>query len=194
MWVEPRDTKGERATVGNIWDKWRKQISCHMLCFPYTNTQYYAREPITEQQMDEWRAIADQQTMFSDFHPEQCGDRILGYYNAVCSVNKKLKEVLPKIPIGPGWDLAFEGALGAKRVLTKSYVFHAHSPVILDNIKVDKHLKTLLIRPNSKDINYVNLKNEAACSPPYWMASRASELNSKGFTLKVVDAEIETFN
>jgi len=54
---------------------------------------------------------------------------------------------------------------------------------------------TLLIRPNSRAINYQELaKDLAAISPPIWMALRAAELVRKGQYIDVIDAEVQPFD
>lgn len=55
--------------------------------------------------------------------------------------------------------------------------------------------RTLLIRPNSKAINYPKLgKDLAAIAPPIWMALRAAELVRKHQHIGVIDAEVQPFD
>ena len=151
MFVEPRspygpmsnaigeEAKEENAKLGpvtfnNIWHEWRK-LCCNSLGM-HSPTD---KEFLTEEDFDKWIQVATSENIGENrVILEKCGLRHYGYWAPLISKNRRFKQVLPGLTIGPGWDLSFEAALGEKVVVTRSFVFHIHLKVILDNQEV-KH-------------------------------------------------------
>ena len=149
MFVEPRspygpmsnatgeDAKKEVAKMGSItfhkiWHEWRK-ICCHSLgMHPPINKEFM------EEDFDKWIRIATSEDIGKNgVILEMCGVRNYGYWAPLISKNKRFKRVLGDLNVGPGWDMSFEASLGEKVVVTKSFVFHTHFKVVLDNQEVE---------------------------------------------------------
>ena len=149
MFVEPRspygpmsnaigeDAKKEVAQLGpitfnNIWHEWRK-ICCHSLGIPSP----IDKEFIDEEYFDKWIRVATSEDIGENgVILEKCGIRDYGYWAPLISKNRRFKQALAGLKIGPGWDLDFEAHLGTKAVVTKSFVLHTHFKVALDNQEV----------------------------------------------------------
>ena len=119
--VEPM---GE-TTTKNIWETWRGYC-CHSLTMRPPIDRNYA----IESDLYEWSAVCNAGGKTTIIEP--CGVRNYGYWASIVSKNTLLKEHAHELLIGPGGDLAFEGALGTKCVVCRSHVFHLHYRCDLD--------------------------------------------------------------
>lgn len=147
MFVEPRTIHGcNTAVIGptvkhlidpmgdltakNIWENWRLYC-CHALTIkPPTDRDYFI-----ESDLDQWSIICNSAN--KGVITEPCGSRYFGYWAPIISRNERFRRNVSKLAIGMGGDLAFEGSLGKKAVVTKSHVFHFHLKCELDNIAVE---------------------------------------------------------
>lgn len=146
-WVEPRSPSNRSYEINgrNIWDKvsgWRKDV-CHCLIYPLLPTRDLMAEnknvlcaeddpTISEKSFEEWCKIAREQRPFPSVYVEPCGLRDLGYFTAICSINKRLKEKIVQVKTESGWDLHFESILGNKAIVTDAFLLHSHYKVSLD--------------------------------------------------------------
>lgn len=135
MWVEPKKPANITLTHDNIWHGWRKKW-CHSLTVPPLPP---GRDVFTEADLDNWAKVAVEKDPGSNWVIlEKCGARRYGYFCALCLRNKKLKPIIKSVPLGPGWDLKLDDSLNMlKAVVTRSFVYHFHVPVELDNIEVE---------------------------------------------------------
>lgn len=134
MWVEPRAPRNKALTWENIWNVWRAELCCHALTVPpFSDHQGY----FTEADLDYWAKVATEKNPWKDWIIEEpCGARIYGYFCALCLRNSKLKPVINGVRLGPGWDLELEARLGNKIVVTRSFLYHFHVGIELDNTEV----------------------------------------------------------
>lgn len=147
MFVEPRTIHGSNTWIigpkvkhliepmgdlsaHNIWHEWRK-MCCHALTIkPPADRDYFV-----EADLDAWSIVCNSANKDVIFEP--CGARDYGYWAPIIARNKKLTDSAIKLLCGSGGDLAFEGSLGKKAIVTKSHVFHFHLKCELDNIEVE---------------------------------------------------------
>lgn len=149
MWIEPRTNTYVHANIcgpkyaehqlkdlstDNIWNLWRKGC-CHSLSMQFPIDKEY----IIEKDLDDWSAVCNAANKGCIVEP--CGARDYGYWCLLIARNKIFKDnVNSLLQLGPA-DLRFEESLGKNKVVvTKSHVFHLHSPCKLDNIEVE-HIK-----------------------------------------------------
>jgi hypothetical protein len=151
MWVEPKSSVGHgityqinndaarddvayfgEVTTEKIWGKWHREICCHSLTMPPRIDKDY----ISEKDWDDWVAIAAKyQKLYIEEHH---GDRLWGYWIALCGRNSIFKRAMSTTDIGHGFDTFVDNKIANKVVVTHSFLLHAHNEVKLDDTEVVK--------------------------------------------------------
>ena len=122
-----------QQTTDNIWNKWRKTICCHSLTIRPIEGRYY----FTEKDMDDFVVTA--KGFNKEYIEEPLGSRDYGYWSPLCAKSIKFKQTFKNMPMSTGWDLYLDNNIPVKSKIvdTKSFVFHFHSQLHLDDIEVE---------------------------------------------------------
>jgi len=119
-------------TWQNIWGLWRNTIACHSL----TIIPKLGRDYAKEEDFDEY--VAEANKFDKAYIIENAGTRDYGYWSPMISSGSIFKSLLPRQSSESGSDLWLDNNFPMqKMVLCRSYVFHFHYKVVLDDIEVE---------------------------------------------------------